>query len=764
MTHVNLRNSVRTTLARVRLRARPSWFLLLIPLFGVLLLGALWSAFVVRHHSEREATLALAMRETESFAAAFSEYTLRELRDLDRTSWLIKAQFEHDGTVNLPYLMRNQLLPRTGPIRVSVTDGTGNVIASNQESTSTVSMADRDFFQRHAANDTGVLDISQPFTGHRYGPSAIRMSRRLNLHDGAFGGVVILSVDPTYFADFYRESQLGSHGVVAMLGTDGVYRMRRSGNQIDAAFDGSTTPLFAHAAAKSEGAYVGDSSIDHTRRLIAYRKLADYPLIVAVARSEDEVMAQFNRFWATYLVASSGASLVIFIFFATTTVLAYRARRSAIEVRRQRGFLQALVDNMPLGVIARSMKAHDRGRIIVWNPAAEVIFGVPGASALGKSIDDVFAPDYAAGIAQRDRELLASPMVQDLPQVKAELRHVGPRLLRVVRAPIFDLNDKVGHVLSIIQDVTSEEARADALRLSAKVFETTADAIVISDAEDRVIAVNAAFSRLTGFEPGEMLGKPLDASPFRSSDPAEFSTRRQTLLEDGSVTAEVLRYRKDGSSLTCRLTRTCVRDVEGTIVNYVRVVTDISKLKDAQKEVERLANLDVLTGLLNRRMFHDRLEQALGRAERAGQSVGLLFIDLDHFKTINDAHGHDAGDAVLQEVTRRLQRCVRASDSVCRLGGDEFTIVMENAMLPTDAYLVAERIAWALDDPIDIGSRYVECQASLGIALYPEHGREAETLLKHADMAMYRAKHAGRERCVMATAEDPVTEAEEARG
>lgn len=452
------------------------------------------------------------------------------------------------------------------------------------------------------------------------------------------------------------------------------------------------------------------------------------------------------------------------VILGALLLLAYLVRRRAIEVRGQQALLQALVDNMPMGVIARTMKAPDRGRIIVWNPAVEFIFGVPATEALGKLIGDVLTPEYAAGVEERDRALLESPMVQDLPRVMAQVQNLGPRVLRVTRAPIFDRHEQVEYILAIIQDVTTEQANADALRLHAKVFETTADAIVISDADDRVIAVNAAFSKLTGFAPEDMLGIPLVESPFGPSDRAGYAARLETLIKEGCVTSEVLRYRKDGSSLPCWLTKTYVRDGEGAITNFVRIFTDISKLKAAQTKLERLANVDVLTGLLNRRVFHDRLEQALKRAERAGRLVGLLFIDLDGFKKINDAHGHDAGDAALREVARRLQRCVRGGDSLCRLGGDEFTVIMENATLPMDSYAIGERIACALDAPMDIAGQVVRCWASIGIALYPQHGGNAETLLKRADMAMYRAKHEGRQRCVVAIAEDSISPLENAIG
>lgn len=730
---------------RHRLYARIARTPLAIPVFGALLLAALWLALVGRLDAERDAAIAAAMRHTEASATAFAEHTRRELRDIDRTASLVKAQFEPDGIVNLSYLIRNRLVPLDGPVRISLADRAGNIIATTGEQDATVNVADRDYFRRHRERDTGSLDVSQPTPDPYSGQPSIAMTRRLNRGDGSFAGIVIVSIASGYFVDYYRESELGQKGLLAVVGTDGAYRARRAGDNVVAPLDASATPLFAAASAKDEGSYIGASVIDNTRRILAYRKLPDYPLIIAVAKAEGEVLADFAQRRRVYLAAGAAASFAIVVFLATNTLLVHRARRSAREVRNQRKFLQALIDNIPMGLVVRSMTGADRGRVAVWNPAAEDIFGVPAAAALGRPMAEVVSQEFAAGMEDRDRALLASPMVQSVPQVAADVPDRGRRVFSMVRAPIFGETGEVEHVVSIIHDATDEQARMDELRLNAKVFETTADAIVLCDAQDRVISVNAAFSKLTGFAPGDMLGTALVETPFASSDPPEERAARQAqFANDGCVMAEVLRHRIDGSELPCWLTKTCVRDESGRVVNYVRVHTDISRLKAAQRELERLASVDALTGLLNRRMFHDRLERALKRAQRTGKSVGLLFIDLDAFKQVNDTHGHAAGDAVLKQVARRLQRCVRASDSLCRLGGDEFTIVMEDSRLPRDAEAVAQRIAQELEAPFTVAGQPVSCHASIGIALYPDDGVNAEMLQYVADSAMYRAKRAGR--------------------
>jgi diguanylate cyclase (GGDEF)-like protein/PAS domain S-box-containing protein len=269
---------------------------------------------------------------------------------------------------------------------------------------------------------------------------------------------------------------------------------------------------------------------------------------------------------------------------------------------------------------------------------------------------------------------------------------------------------------------------------------------VISDGDDRVVMVNAAFSKLTGYDAADIVGQILTESPFRPTDPAESKARMERQRRDGFVTAEVARFRKDGTPLSLWLTASNIRNADGTMRNYVRVFTDISLLKDTQRKLEQLASFDTLTGLPNRRLLHDRLEQALLRAGRYQVSMALMFVDLDDFKKVNDTLGHDVGDLLLREVAVRLATCVRASDTIGRFGGDEFAIVLEGACLPTDCERVGARIVAALAIPFDLDGHRVCTAASVGIAIYPSDGANATALLKNADSAMYKSKRMGRNR------------------
>jgi diguanylate cyclase (GGDEF)-like protein/PAS domain S-box-containing protein len=446
-----------------------------------------------------------------------------------------------------------------------------------------------------------------------------------------------------------------------------------------------------------------------------------------------------------YLVIAATATVAILLFFAVLTVLAVRLQRQRAELKVQRRFLETLVDNVPSGIAVRSMLPDTYGQYVLWNESNALTFGITSEEALGKTAADVMPAQNAMHVVELDRQLLASPMVQDLVQVR-DLPGRGRRTYRLIRAPLFDANGQVEYIMTSAMDITEEHARTAELRLASKVFETTADAIVLSDADDRVVMVNAAFSKLTGYDAHEIVGRILSESPFRPIDLAESSERMKQQQRDGFVTGEVLRFRKDGSPLSLWVTASFVHNDDHTIRNYVRVFTDISLLKQTQQKLEQLASFDALTGLPNRRLVHDRLEHALMRAERHEVSMALMFIDLDGFKEVNDSLGHDVGDLLLREVAVRLATCVRGSDTIGRVGGDEFVMILEDACLRTDAVLVCDRIEAALAPPFDLNGRRVQTAASVGIALYPTDGTDAATLLRNADVAMYKAKRTGSNR------------------
>jgi diguanylate cyclase (GGDEF)-like protein/PAS domain S-box-containing protein len=734
------RAAMTTTTGRRSLFRPPRWFVALIPVFGVLLIAALWSAVLYQIAMEERDTRVGAKRDTQAYVAGFAQHVLRKLRESDRTLQLLKWEIEQGRGLHLGRMQELGLIPGERSL-ITVIDRSGAVIAASNPDAIGVNTADKDYFVTHLDRTSDSMDVSRPIAATAPGSTAVTLSRRLNAADGTFAGVVALSLDQAPFTDFYLESDLGAHGVLAIVGLDGYYRARRAG-QAQGNPDVANLELLKHASKSCVGVYERTSPYDGVERLVAYRRLPDYPLIVAAAQSTDEALEGFRRHRSVYLASAVAGTGVILPFFAISTLLTLRLQRRTGQLKQHRRFLQAILDNLPLGISLRRHAADGKGKYLVWNDANEIMFGLAARDVLGRTIHDVAPPATARQVLAWDRDMAASPAVQDVFQT-IKHRDGTEHIVHRLRTPIFNARDEVEYVVTVSKDITNERAAENELRLASKVFETTADGIVISDREDRVIMVNSAFTRLSGLTLEEIVHLPLRDSPFGPLDPVEMAARMDQLHRDGFVTAEVRRRHKDGHELQLWITATIVRGEGGSILNYVRVFTDISTLKDAQHKLEQLAHIDVLTGLPNRRSFGDRLERALQRARRSGLGVGLLFLDLDGFKLVNDMHGHATGDRLLKQAAAKLSRCVRATDSLCRLGGDEFTIIIEDANLPELAVLVARRILHAFKTPIVLDGESLLVGASIGIALFPHDCGDSAALISLADSAMYRAKNAG---------------------
>lgn len=281
-------------------------------------------------------------------------------------------------------------------------------------------------------------------------------------------------------------------------------------------------------------------------------------------------------------------------------------------------------------------------------------------------------------------------------------------------------------------------------RLAATVFDTVDTAVLVTDKNARIIKVNPAFTEITGYTAAEAIGKSPNILSSGSHPEAFFKEMWATLKATDSWQGEISNRRKNGEYYIEWLSINAVRDTDGNVINYVSLFTDISERKAAEDHLHNLAHYDALTGLPNRILLADRLQQAIVAARREKSLMALMFIDLDKFKPVNDTHGHNIGDLLLKEVSRRILACLRESDSAARVGGDEFVVLLHNVEEQADAVAVGEKIRHALNEPFMISDKHLEISSSIGVAVYPEHGNDEKELLKHADIAMYYAKDAGR--------------------
>ncbi len=316
------------------------------------------------------------------------------------------------------------------------------------------------------------------------------------------------------------------------------------------------------------------------------------------------------------------------------------------------------------------------------------------------------------------------------------------RFLSFEARPIFSEGVLVG-AMEILQDITRHREAEEQLTLSASVFENTSEGIMITGADNRIISANKALVALTGFRQDEVLGK--NPKIFASDrHPDSFYQQMWVTLKDiGHWQGEMWNRKKTGEEYLVRAYISAVK-TGPEVTNYIGLLTDITEMSRAMEKMEHLAHHDFLTGLPNRSLLEDRLQQALVRAKRNGSKFAVMFMDLDRFKSINDTLGHDVGDLLLKEVTRRIQRCLRASDTVSRQGGDEFVLLLEDFSEDADVTHTARKLLQTIGQAAHLAGNVLTVTSSIGISLYPEDGDTVADLLKHADTAMYHAKSQGR--------------------
>lgn len=311
--------------------------------------------------------------------------------------------------------------------------------------------------------------------------------------------------------------------------------------------------------------------------------------------------------------------------------------------------------------------------------------------------------------------------------------------------------------VGVITDITDRHRGEEALQLTASVFEHSAEGILVTDAANRIVRVNRAFCEISGYSQDELVGKSpaMLASGHHEAD--FYAAMWHRLREEGHWQGEVINRRKSGRAAAEWVNISAVGDEEGRTQRYVAIYGEITERKGGEARTHYLAQYDMLTGLVSRNLLGDRLSNAILQAQRGGRRVALLTIDLDRFRPINERLGYLAGDRLLREVGRRLAGAVRRIDTVARIGGDRFAVVLLGVHEAADAALVADRLIGGLEAPFVLDDQAVQLSASVGIALDHDHGEDVEALLAASEGAMRRAKHAGGMVYTFATAAAPVT-------
>ncbi|AHF07084.1 diguanylate cyclase [Desulfitobacterium metallireducens DSM 15288] len=299
--------------------------------------------------------------------------------------------------------------------------------------------------------------------------------------------------------------------------------------------------------------------------------------------------------------------------------------------------------------------------------------------------------------------------------------------------------------MAVKQDVTQKRKDIEEMRMAAKIFENTLEGVLVTDFRGNIVFTNQSFEEITGYKTEEVLGKNPSILSSGRHDPEFYRKLWKSLVEKGEWQGEIWNRRKTGEIYPEWLTLTAIQDERGKTVQYAAILSDLTSRKQNEERVKHLAYHDALTDLPNRYLFLDRLKTALAHAARHENTLAVLFLDLDRFKDVNDTLGHAAGDQLLQEVGKRITTCIREEDTVARMGGDEFTVLLPDIQIE-DAKDVARRILNVFRKPFVLEEQELYISSSIGIAIASDKVLDAQTILRHADLAMYKAKENGKNR------------------
>jgi diguanylate cyclase (GGDEF)-like protein len=618
---------------------------------GPALLAVAVIALVVALMQLRADALADTRRDIANLARVFADQTGRSVQavDLVLRDLLDSISEKQDGTIEAfgPFAggdaIRRELMEKVARLpqvdAFSIVDSHGRLANASRTAPSIgLDLSDRDFFKHLSAHAASGLFISAPTRNRVTGSWMIYFSRRITSPRGDFLGLVLAGVPVQYFAEVFRSIDLPRHESFLLARRDGTILVRHPAPSQPAGQAIPPSSPWHHQVAAGGGSYLAPDAFDGLTRMVAVQPLADVPLVIDAAITQDAALAT----WRRQALAMGGGSAVIFGYAAYLMLVSRRQFRrlkeSGASLQRHNDELRTLSDQL------------------------------------------VSSQLHMADLTSEMETILAT-MDQGLMMVDAD---------------------------GIVVHCNSQARR-------------------LLDLPEELIAARPAFSAILEYQWNT------NRSGREDGSFAVFARKR--MVVDRPHTQEI--KRPDGRVLE-------VRSIPVAAGGFVRTYTDITQRKTAEEKVHYLAHHDDLTRLVNRVAFRDRLQQAMGMARASGRGLAVQYLDLDHFKQINDTRGHDAGDRVLAEAAQRMCAAVRTVDTVARLGGDEFAIVLPFLEGEDAAAQLASRLVACLSEPYRVDADSMRIGVSIGIAIFPRDGLAVDTLLQRADAALYDAKRAGR--------------------
>ena len=728
----------------------------------VVCLGALGAYLAYNLHGEHERIEAVERERLATQSKVIEDNLTRQLVAINLALESIMVELpdwagQPDGREFASRRLKSMEVSMPSVRTFAVLDEKGTVTASNREELLGRNFHDRDYFQTALrALNTKTLYVSAPFKTV-LDKFVISVARVITGPQGQFAGLVSASVDPVdiqillnsvRYADDMRSMLVHGDGTIfvsqpalaEVIGKNvslpgSLFRQHLDSKRPVSHFEGISPAT-------------GDKRLPVLRTIQPADLAMDKPLVVSLSRESDAMFAPWQRDVRNQLLA-----YLLLVLLSTLGLWLYRRQRVRQRVNEQR--LKLATEAAGVGIWEFDLKT----RRYHWDTAMFDLFGLDARMANARNDDwhQLMLPGELERIKAATRAVLKNRQAFNLTfQIRRQDGQV--RFMRNRATLHCDAQGAPSRLIGTTEDVTERKLREADLRIAAVAFECQ-ESIMVTDANQLILRVNHAFTELFGYTAQDVLGATPRLLQSGRHDPAFYVAMWDGITRGGAWQGEIWDRRKNGECFPVWLSITAVCSDEGGVTHYVATHTDITLRKAAEEDIKQLAFYDPLTGLPNRRLLQDRLHQAMSQARRERGRLALLFLDLDKFKPVNDAFGHQAGDELLQAVAQRLQACVRESDTVARLGGDEFVLLLPSVEAAQDAMAVAEKIHQAFGQPFALSAgRSATMSFSTGIAVYPEHASDEKALMRHADEAMCQAKAAGRDRFVLfAPASGPAT-------
>jgi diguanylate cyclase (GGDEF)-like protein len=720
-------------------------------LFGAAVLAIGLTVWWLRSDAIDDAT-----KDSDHLAIVLAEQTNRAVQSIDLVLDEIQGRLENLGARtqdNLGHLQQDKttyhsltdsLSHLSQAALIALIDKNGRVVITTQKwPTPPIDLTNRDYFQHFKNNDDRGVYVGKPVADHTTGLETIFFGKRINDSNNAFLGMIVVGVRLSYFQHIYNSIASFPDQLFLLVRNDGTVivrypdRIDRAGEKIAA-----ESPWY-RIVSQGGGHFRSPSHFDGQTRLMAVRPLPDYPLVINVGISEAAALAGWRNHALTIGIGTLSVIICSVFLLRALTDHTNRLVLSEAALVDEQAKVDAALSTMLQGLVMFDSSA----RLVVCNRRYLDMYGLsPDIVKPGCTLSELLNHRVAAGtFFADDPEQYISEQVAAVQQgtnVSKITTLRDGRIISIVNQPVAGGGWVATHE-DITDKVKAENAKEEQRRQRDAALSNMSQGLAMFDSSARLVVCNQRFLKMYGLPPEivkpgcpflEVIDCRIKNDNFFTDDIETFISDLRAKLDCG-ITVKKFASLRDGRIIS-------IVDHPTADGGWVTTHEDVTELRRAEERISYAAHHDALTNLANRTQFGEQLDQALKRVGR-GEQFAVLYLDLDNFKFINDTLGHLSGDELLKAVASRLQKCIRNTDTLARLGGDEFAIIQTAVEQPADVAYLAVRIQEAINEPCELAGHRFIVEASIGIAMSPDNGVEAEQLLKNADLAMYQAKADG---------------------